>query len=56
MSRAFVDDAAQRVGIERAALLERAPAAPLARARLGREMWEGVAFQGGEAEIVSIEP
>jgi transcription elongation GreA/GreB family factor len=30
--------------------------APLAQALLGHETGEGVAFQGGEAEIVSIEP
>jgi len=30
--------------------------APLAQALLGREAGEAVAFQGGEAEIVSIEP
>ncbi len=30
--------------------------APLAQALLGREAGESVAFQGGEAEIVSIEP
>ena len=30
--------------------------APLAQALLGREAGEAVAFQGGEAQIVSIEP
>jgi len=30
--------------------------APLAQALLGREAGESVTFQGGEAEIISIEP
>jgi transcription elongation GreA/GreB family factor len=30
--------------------------APLAQALLGREAGENVPFQGGESEIVSIEP
>jgi len=31
-------------------------AAPLAQSLLGKQLGESVAFQGGEAEIVSIEP